>query len=413
MTVPRRAIRIPVLCCLALAGHCGSALAQDRVPEAPSPGSVKRGGLALIGAPKGMRYFLQVPGSYRPDRGARLIVFLHGSNMNGLTYLRSFNAGKWATDDIIVCPNGEKGEDPYAGNNFTFESASLVVDVTRQVKDALNVSRTYIGGHSQGGFVTYSAAMQYPDLYDGAFPMAGDCWMQNEPNLWEDDPPMLQKQRRIAIAVIHGRSDPVVSFSQGEHAYHVFLAMGYPKLRLLAPEKLGHEFMLSPVPEALEWLDAMVDSNPATGLPLCARWLAEGEYGWAAETARTLLARDKIPASVRKRAITVLERVERAATAATKKMIETMNSASPEKWVMEFLEFRRQFGRTDAASSLVKKYDDRRAKQRETAKRLFSEANAQFRDKNKERGREVLREILEKAPATYEAHYAVKWLREE
>lgn len=290
MTAPRGAGLFLGLFCSVMAFEIGSARAQDRVPQAPSPGSVPRGGLALLESPKGMRYFLQVPRSYRPDRGARLIVFLHGSNMNGLAYLRSFNARKWASGDIIVCPNGEKGDDPYGGNNFTFESAPYVADVTRQVKDAFNITRAYIGGHSQGGFVTYSVIMQYPDLYAGAFPMAGDCWMQNEPNLWEDDPPMLEKQRRIAIAVIHGRSDPVVSFSQGEHAYDVFLAMAYPKLRFFAPEKLGHEFMLSPVPEALEWLDAMVGANPAAALPLCARWLAEEEYGWAAEAAGALLS---------------------------------------------------------------------------------------------------------------------------
>ena len=402
-----------VLGCYALSGGLESVHAQDRVAEAAAPGSVSRGKTALLESAKGMRYFLQVPKTYKADRGARLIIFLHGSNMNGLSYLRSFNAKRWATDDLLVCPNGEKGEDPYGGNNFTFGSAPYVANVTKEVQAAFNITRTYIGGHSQGGFLTYSVIMHHPDLYDGAFPMAGDCWMQNEPNLWESDPDVVKKQRRIAIAVIHGRSDPVVKFSQGEHAYHVFLAMGYPKLRLLAPENLGHQFMLSPVPDALEWLDAMVDWNVRKALPLCAKWLAQEEYGWAAEAARTLLAREKIPSSVKKKATNVLAKVEKAAAPATRRMIETMNKKRPEEWVLEFLEFRRQFGRTEAAAKLVKKYDRRRATQRELGKKLFADANAQFRAKNVKRGRKLLREILEKAPATYEAHYAVRWLRED
>ena len=402
-----------VLGCYALSGGRGSNHAQDRVAEAPAPGSVSRGKTALLESPKGMRYFLQLPKSYNADRGARLIIFLHGSNMNGLSYLRSFNAKRWATDDLLVCPNGEKGEDPYGGNNFTFGSAPYVAEVTKEVQAAFNITRTYVGGHSQGGFLTYSVIMHHPDLYDGAFPMAGDCWMQNEPNLWESDPDRLKKQRRIAIAVIHGRNDPIVKFSQGEHAYHVFLAMGYPKLRLLAPETLGHQFMLSPVPDALDWLDAMVDWNARKALPLCVKWLAQEEYGWAAEAARTLLAREKIPSSVKKKATNVLTRVEKVAVPATRRMIETMNKKRPEEWVLEFLEFRRQFGRTEAAAKLVKKYDRRRATQREIGKKLFADANAQFRAKNDKRGRKLLREILEKAPATYEAHYAVRWLRED
>ena len=157
----------------------------------------------------------------------------------------------------------------------------------------------------------------------------------------------------------------------------------------------------------------MVDWNPGKGLSLCAKWLGQGEYGWAAEAARTLLARENVPSSVKRRATNVLKKVESLAAPATEKMIQRMNDRQPEEWVIDFLEFRRQFGGTEAASKLVKKYDRRRARQRETASRLFSEASAQFRKKNDAKGRALLRELLEKAPATYEAHYAVKWLREE
>jgi hypothetical protein len=59
-----------------------------------------------------MRYFLRVPKKYDARNGTRLIVFLHGSSMNGLDYLRSFEAKKWCEDDILCCPNGENGTDP-------------------------------------------------------------------------------------------------------------------------------------------------------------------------------------------------------------------------------------------------------------------------------------------------------------
>ena len=193
--------------------------------------------------------------------GARLIVFLHGSNMNGLDYLRSFEAKKWCEDDILCCPNGENGTDPFGQNNFGFDSAPLVADVTEEVQKAFKTTITYVGGHSQGAFLTYSVILNFPDLYRGAFPMAGDCWMQNEPNLWEDKPEVLKKQKEIAIAVIHGKADPVVAFSQGEHAYDCFRAMGWTKLRLFAPTNLNHMFMLAPVDEAIEWLDAMNGRN--------------------------------------------------------------------------------------------------------------------------------------------------------
>ena len=138
--------------------------------------------------------------------------------------------------------------------------------MTEEVQKAFKTTITYVGGHSQGGFLTYSVILNFPDLYRGAFPMAGDCWMQNEPNLWEDKPEVLKKQKEIAIAVIHGKADPVVAFSQGEHAYDCFRAMGWTKLRLFAPADLNHMFMLAPVDEAIEWLDAMNGRNEKKSL---------------------------------------------------------------------------------------------------------------------------------------------------
>ena len=216
-------------------------VARDaKPPEADSPAKVKPGSTALLkAAGKGMRYFLRVPGRYHAKDGTRLIVFLHGSNMNGLEYLRSFEAKRWCQDDILCCPNGEAGTDPFRQNNFGFESGPLVAEVTKEVQQAFKTTITYVGGHSQGAFLTYNVILNHPDLYHGAFPMAGDCWSQNEPNLWEEKPDILKKQKEIAIAVIHGRADPVVPFSQGEHAYDCFRAMGWTKLRLFAPPKLN------------------------------------------------------------------------------------------------------------------------------------------------------------------------------
>ena len=88
-------------------------------PEFDSPAKVKPGTTGLLkAAGKGMRYFLRVPKKYDARNGARLIVFLHGSSMNGLDYLRSFEVKQWCEDDILCGPNGENGTDPFGQNNF-------------------------------------------------------------------------------------------------------------------------------------------------------------------------------------------------------------------------------------------------------------------------------------------------------
>ncbi len=373
---------------------------EDRPAEAGAPAGVKPGTTALLKcAEKGMRYFLRVPKKYDAKKGARLIVFLHGSSMNGLTYLRSFEAKKWCDENILCCPNGENGGDPFGQNNFGFTSAPLVAEVTKEVQGAFKTTVTYIGGHSQGAFLTYSVITHFPGLYHGAFPVAGDCWMQNEPHLWESKPDIAKKQRAIAIAVIHGRADPVVAFSQGEHAYDCFRAAGWTKLRLFAPEKLNHMFMLSPVEEALEWIDTVNGLNAKTGSSLAAKWAREGEWGWVWHAAK----------GAGTRAAAMQKAAEDAASEALPVITKTLNG-KPEEWMPAWTEFRRIHGETNAAKTLVADGLSKRDSQRENAMRLFNEAQSLFRSQKKEEAYQVLERLLAEAPWTYHAFFASKWL---
>jgi predicted esterase len=381
-----------------------AAAAQDpeKVPEAAEPGKVKPGQTALLQAPKKMRYFLRVPEGYDPKAGARLVVFLHGSNMNGLAYLRSFEAKKWAGDAILLCPNGNEGTDPYGANNFAMNSAHLVADATEQVKKAFKVNVAYCGGHSQGGFLTYSVILLFPALFQGAFPMAGDCWMQNEPNLFEDRPDVARTQREIPIAVIHGRDDPVVAFSQGQHAYGCFRASGWQKLRLFAPDGIGHMFMASPVEEALAWLDAMNGrADAAATATMAEAWSIAGEWGWVLAAARA----PKSP-------VAALAKGAEAAAAAAAPAMKAALQGKPAEWVPQWLEFWRVHGATAAAKPLVSVYLDRRQKQAAAGRHLFAEAKSLFRQEKRAAGYATLEKLLAEAPCTYEAHYAIAWLAE-
>ncbi|MHC5038776.1 MAG: hypothetical protein ACYTHM_15820 [Planctomycetota bacterium] len=385
---------------------------DEKVPEVESPGKAKPGTTAWTRTGQGMVYFLRVPKRFDKEKGARLIVFLHGSNMNGLQYLRTFEAKGWCSSDLLVCPNGEKGKDPFGANNFTFASAKFVAGVVKEVTAAFRVTRTYLGGHSQGGFVTFSAIMHYPDLFEGAFPMAGDCWMQNEPNLWEDKPEKMAKQKKIAIAIIHGKKDPVVSFSQGEHAYDVFNVMGYPMLKLFAPENLGHQFALSPVPEALEWLDALKGKDPKLALKCAKRWAAKGDWGDATLAARSVLSNKSATSAQKSGARAVVKKAENAAKNPVKAMGKAMAKTPATSWLPQWFLFRRKYGVTKPAASLCATYDKLRKEQRKTGANLFAEARGFFNQSKKEPGYEKLEELLKKAPCSFHAYYAIKWLED-
>jgi poly(3-hydroxybutyrate) depolymerase len=376
---------------------------DDKPPEVDSPAKVKPGTTALLkAAGKGMRYFLRVPRKYNARDGARLIVFLHGSNMNGLAYLRSFEGKKWCEDDILCCPNGEAGTDPFGSNNFGFESGPLVADVTEEVQKAFKTTITYVGGHSQGAFLTYNVILNFPDLYRGAFPMAGDCWSQNEPNLWEDKPELMARHKEIPIAVIHGKADPVVAFSQGEHAYDCFRAMGWTKLRLFAPANLNHMFMLAPIDEAIDWLDAMNGLNEKKSLTLTSKWAREGEWGWVWHTAKA----SKSGALLQKSA-------EDAAAKAIPAITEALKG-KPADWVPKWVEFWRVYGATNAAKPLVANYLAQREQQRAAAAaRLFNESQVLFRSQKRDDAFKVLEKLRDEGPSTYQGYFACKWLSEK
>jgi predicted esterase len=393
-------IRLLTIAILSLAFTAPPCAAKDdKVPEVDSPAKVKPGSTGLLkSAGKGMRYFLRVPRRYDAKNGARLIVFLHGSNMNGLSYLRSFEAKKWCDDDILCCPNGEQGGDPYGSNNFTFDSGPLVADVTEELQKAFKTTITYVGGHSQGAFLTYNVIMNYPDLYRGAFPMAGDCWMQNEPNLWEDKPDVQKKQKEIAIAVIHGKADPVVQFSQGEHAYDCFRAMGWQKLRFFAPKDLNHAFMLAPIDEAIDWLDAMNGRLPQKLAVFAAKWGREGEWGWVWNAAAA--SKPASPAFQKS--------AKDAATKAIPAITEVLKG-KPADWIPKWAEFWRVYGSTNAAKPLVTAYLTKRDQQRAASVGLFNSARGQKGDG----WYKALEKVRDEAPNTYFGYFGWKWISEK
>jgi pimeloyl-ACP methyl ester carboxylesterase len=386
---------------------------QDKVPKAQSPKEVEVGAKAwlMTKTKRQAVYFLRVPKSYDAKKGARMIVFLHGSNMSGYSYLITIEKMGWCTEDLLVCPNGEKGGDPFGANNFSFGSAPFVADVVKEVAAAFKVRRTYLGGHSQGGFVTYSTIMLYPELFQGAFPMAGDCWMQNEPNLWQDEPKKMARQMQIAIAIIHGKADPVVDISQGRHAYNIFNVMGYPMLKLFAPEKLGHQFALSPVPEALAWLDALKGDDCDLAVTLAEKWAKEKDWAGAVGAARNVMKWKKATSKLKSRAKSVLSKAEKAAKPVKKAMAKAMAKEPALTWLPRWFDFRRRFGRTKAAAGLVKRYCILREKQRKEGEKLFNKAYSLWRSGYKEKSYATFEELLKTAPCTYEAYYAVDWLK--
>jgi hypothetical protein len=152
-------------------------------------------GKMVDGSTKGLlTYTVRAPTGYKPADAKKwpAILILHGSNMNCKMYVNTL-ASTWpdiARDYIIIGINGEKPADigsaggPGMGAakepvfNYTYvsyvgkstfkgypgtdrESPGLVSEAMVELREVYPIDKYFVGGHSQGAFLTYSLLMNF------------------------------------------------------------------------------------------------------------------------------------------------------------------------------------------------------------------------------------------------------------
>ncbi len=338
-------------------------------------------------AANGVATCVRLPGSYAPKAGAPAIVWLHGSNMNSIDYVRTFIEMKWFPDWILIGIDGETGTKE-KGHNYTFDSAKFIIEAYDEIAKDLKITKAFIGGHSQGGTVTYSVAMEYAGRFAGAVPVSGGLWMQCEPQQYRAD--ALEKQKRTAFAIVHGRADDVVDVSLADDARFSYLDAGFPTVRLFDPKDGDHRFALLPVKEAIEWCDAMTQADPKKLATAADRAAREGRW------------RDAWSAGTRAKAAPVLAKAESAAASKAKPLSAKMAKAKDDSWVKDYWAFRDEFEFTEAAKPLVAEYARLRAQHDRPAEDLFFRARADFQKNDDAAAYKKYEEIVAK-------YFGSKW----
>ena len=224
-----------------------------------------------------LTYYLRPPADYTPDKKWPTLVMLHGSNMNAKAYMETV-IGSWpklAETHLLIGINGERrsssssadnprynysyvnfaGKSKYKGYPGTDrESPALVAELLTELRERLPISHFYLIGHSQGGFLTYSVTMNYPELIDGAIPVSAGAIIQAVPDAYKNEE-LIKQQKQTPIAVVHGKTDRSVRFQQGKATFEAFEKAEFPMLKFFTHETAGHRFMFLPIEEAVTWLD--------------------------------------------------------------------------------------------------------------------------------------------------------------
>ncbi|MCI0342234.1 MAG: hypothetical protein L0216_14005 [Planctomycetales bacterium] len=420
----------------ALAGLVIALLLQQAAPAPPQPSAAivaPVAGKLVDGAhANGMTYHIRAPATFDPKKPLPAIVILHGSNMNSRAYVDTI-VSAWpeiAEDYLLIGLNGERrspasrtddprynytyvnfgGRSKYPGTNKN-ESPRYVEEVLRDMKAALPITKIFVGGHSQGGFLTYMIFMNYPELVAGAFPISAGVIIQAEPVAFVD-PEIRAAQRRIPIAVVHGMNDPTVAFSQGESSYESFEDDSFPMLRLFKDRMAGHMFALLPVDDAIRWLEAMTSESPAALASLAEKSIGEGKFRDALAAIARAREQDK-DGKLKGKLADLSGRVERLVVPRAKTYLKAIQAARDGAWVDDFLEFRKHFEFADAAKEVVAAYKALRETHEKPAEELFWPARQDFMQKRKKEGREKLAEIVRKYYASSWYRVAKRWLEED
>ncbi len=360
-------------------------------------------------AKNGMLYNLRMPDNWKQGDKIDAIVLLHGSNWTttGMVFVTAKNWPELAKKFAIIGIQGQNwakwsgaddlrfnytyinwvGRSKLGGYPYTDrESPYLVGKLLDEFKEIYAVDRFFVGGHSQGGYLTYMMGMHFPEKIAGTFPMAGGLIVQAEPDVFDDEE-LMKAQRETPMYILHGKKDNVVSASMGKYAYDRFVAHDFSRIVLDQPNR-GHPYDFLPVDQAIQWLD-MMSSNDKEAL------LAFGKKQVAAKKWRNVgVVIDRAKVIKGGGAFSQIWRAyEIAAFKEGKFLLERIEANKDGSWVESYLAWEEQFIFTTKSKATVAAFKALREEHDEPAEKLYKEARKAFKKNDRSGGYAKYEEI--------------------
>jgi len=356
-------------------------------------------------ASNGMLYNLRMPDGWKAGDKVDAIVLLHGSNFttNGMVFRTKKNWPEIGKKFAIIGIQGQNwnkhfnytyvnwvGRSTMRGFPYTHrESPYLISVLLDEFKKNLSVDRVFVGGHSQGGFLTHVLHMHFPEKISGTFPMAGGVITLAEPDVFDDED-LMKDQRKTPMFLMHGKKDGVVDFGMSERAYRRFLAFGFPRVKFHAPNR-GHPYDFLPVDEAIEWLD-MMTTKDAKALEVFGKKLVEAkkwrDVGQVIERAKAIEGGPAFSA--------MFQAYEAAAKSGGERLLKQIEENKNGKWIKRYLEWEEQFSLSSRYKGTIDAFKELQEEHEDSAKELYSEARKAFNQGKRSDGFAKYQEIVEK-----------------
>lgn len=182
-------------------------------------------------------YSLYVPENYSPDRQWPLIICLHGGYGAGNEYIWTWLRSARTRGYILLSPKSLAETWTMTMGSPDTRSVLAMLEEVRG-RYAVDSSRLYLTGLSDGGIFTYIMGLERHELFTGIAPVAGALHMAADPML------RTGTGKELPIFVIHGVHDFIfpVTFTRQTNA--LLKQLGYDLKYEELPE-WGHAFPYS------------------------------------------------------------------------------------------------------------------------------------------------------------------------
>ena len=257
-----------------------------------------------------------------------------------------------------------------------------------ELQDVYPISKYFVGGHSQGGYLTYVMLMHYPDLIAGAFPIAGGVIIQAEPDVFEDEE-LRAQQRDTPLVIVHSKTDPNVAWSSSLYASERFMEEGW---------------------RAIRWLETMASEDAAKLHAFAATKIAEKAWAEACAALRRAVTIEGRDGSARTKEL--FAQVDAAARADAAKYEKVIEENADGSWIDAFLTFRDKFQHAPAAAKAMAAFRALREEHTDPANEARKAARAAFRRGDQDAGYAQYQVIVDSYYAAPRYRLTKRWIAE-
>lgn len=173
-------------------------------------------------------YSLYVPENYSPDKTWPLIVCFHSGYSRDDDYILTWLRLAKSKGYLLLSPKSTRETWSAIRTPGTPPNPELDLRSIRRMLDevwdayAVDRSRVYATGFSDGGIFTHIVGLTYPDLFAGIAPLASQLHTATDN--------MIRRGRGkdLPLLIVHGVQDPIFPIGFARQTHQLLDALGYP-----------------------------------------------------------------------------------------------------------------------------------------------------------------------------------------